>query len=90
MLWITVRASLAASVWDAWPGHAANPWAVATLYDPYFCWVVYKAPSWIRRALWFVIVMGLGNITSASYVLIELFLLAPGEPVHAVLRRHEA
>ena len=51
-LWMTVmtiRTSLAMSLWQAWPAYAANPWAVATLWDAYFgfltfyVWVVYKA-----------------------------------------------
>ena len=38
-LWMTVmtiRTSLAMSLREAWPGYAANPWAVATLWDAYF------------------------------------------------------
>lgn len=38
-LWMTVmtiRTSLAVSLLEAWPSYAANPWAVATLYNAYF------------------------------------------------------
>ncbi len=50
-LWMTVttvRTSLTVSLAVAWPSYAANPWAVATLYDAYFgfltfyVWVAYK------------------------------------------------
>jgi uncharacterized membrane protein YbjE (DUF340 family) len=33
---LTIRTSLAVSLWAAWPSYAANPWAIATLYDAYF------------------------------------------------------
>ena len=35
MIFVTVRASLAISIWEVWDSYAANPWAVATLYDAY-------------------------------------------------------
>lgn len=78
MLAVTVRASLAQSLWDALPGYAANPWAVATLYDAYFgfltfyVWVFYKERSWGLRALWLVLIAGLGNIAMPAYVLMQL------------------
>lgn len=30
MIVLTIRTSLAVSLWAAWPSFAANPWAVAT------------------------------------------------------------
>jgi hypothetical protein len=95
-LWMTVatiRTSLAVSLWDAWDGYAANPWAVATLYDAYcgfltfYVWVVYKERSWGVRILWFVLIMALGNIAMSAYVLIQLFRLRPEEPVERILWR---
>ncbi len=57
-LWMTVltiRTSLTVSLWSAWDSFAANPWAVATLYDAYFgfitfwVWVAYKENTlWSR------------------------------------------
>jgi hypothetical protein len=50
---MTVRTSLAVSIWEAWSSYAANRWAVATLWDAYFgfltfyLWVVYK-----ERNIW--------------------------------------
>ena len=65
---LTIRTSLTVSLWAAWPSYAANPWAVATLYDAYFgfltfyVWVAYKERSMWSRVSWFVLIMGLGNI----------------------------
>jgi hypothetical protein len=93
MVVTTVRTSLAVSLWEAWPGYAANPWAVATLYDAYFgflifyVWVFYKESKAWSRILWFVLIMGLGNIATSLYVLIQLRALRPEEPAEAVLRR---
>ena len=96
-LWMTVatiRTSLAVSLWDAWEGYAASPWAVATLYDAYsgfitfYVWVFYKERGWGARVLWFALIMGLGNIAVSGYVLIQLFRLPAGEPVERILFRH--
>ena len=90
---LTIRTSLSASLWEAWPGYAANPWAVATLYDAYFgfitfyVWVLYKEPRLGPRVLWFLLIMGLGNIATSMYVLIQLLRLKPEEPVESILRR---
>jgi Protein of unknown function (DUF1475) len=50
-------------------------------------WVAYKERSWALRALWFVLIMGLGNIAMSMYVLIELFRLPADQPVERVLWR---
>ncbi len=96
LLWmtvLTVRTSLTVSLWDAWSSFAANPWAVATLYDAYFgfltfyIWVVYKESSLWSRAIWFLLIMGLGNIAISFYMLIQLTRLRRDEPLEAILRR---
>jgi hypothetical protein len=90
MLVVTVRASLAASLWGAWANYAENPWAVATLWDAYcgftifFCWVCYKERSWGVRILWFLLIMALGNIATALYLLIQLFRLGPGDSLESL------
>jgi len=89
----TIRTSLTMSLWAAWDSYAANPWAVATLWDAYsgftifFCWVCYKEREWGARLLWFVLIMGLGNIATSLYLLIQLFRLKADEPAETVLRR---
>ena len=93
MVVVTLRTSLAVSLWSAWDGYAANPWAVATLWDAYcgftifFCWVCYKETGWGARALWLVLIMGLGNIATSLYLLIQLSRLGPDEPVERLLGR---
>ena len=90
---LTVRTSLAVSLWSAWDSFAANPWAVATLYDAYFgfitfwVWVAYKENTWLSRLLWLVLILGLGNIAMSLYVLIQLFRLKPDQSAEALLQR---
>jgi hypothetical protein len=95
-LWMTVltiRTSLAVSLWSALDSFAANPWAVATLYDAYFgfitfwIWVAYKETTLWSRLMWLVLILGLGNIAMSLYVLIQLFRLKPDQSVEALLRR---
>ena len=89
----TIRTSLAVSLWDAWEDYAANPWAVVTLYDAYcgflvfYVWVAYKERQLWAKLVWAVLIMGLGNIATALYVLIQLARLKPHEPVESILRR---
>ncbi|MGA2170990.1 MAG: DUF1475 family protein [Terracidiphilus sp.] len=96
MVVMTIRTGLAVSLRTAWPSYAANPWAIATLYDAYFgfvtfyAWVFYKERRVWTRILWFLLIMGLGNIAMSFYVLIQLFRLRPEEPAAAVLRRRAA
>jgi hypothetical protein len=71
----------------------ASPWAVATLYDAYFgfvtfyIWVACKERNWLAKAVWFLLIMGLGNIAMSLYVLIQLFKLRPEQPAFAILQR---
>lgn len=95
-LWMTVltiRTSLAASLWGAWDSFASNPWAVATLYDAYsgfitfWVWVAYKENTVWSRLLWLVLILGLGNIATSFYVLIQLFRLKPDQSLEILLMR---
>jgi hypothetical protein len=96
MVVMTIRTGLTISLSAAWPSYAANPWAMATLYDAYFgfvtfyAWVFYKERSVWARAFWFLLIMGLGNIAMSFYVLVQLFRLKPEEPAEAILRRQAA
>lgn len=96
MVTVNLRAGLAMNIFDSFPLFSANPWAVATLYDAYcgfltfYLWVAYKERALWSQVLWFVLVMGLGNIGMSAYALKELFRLKPGEPVWAVLQRRTA
>jgi len=93
MVVLTIHTGIGMSLWAAWPSFRANPWAVATLYDAYFgfvtfyVWVFYKERSPGLRFLWFILIMGLGNIAMSFYILIQVFKLEPGETMESILLR---
>ena len=89
--WVSVHKSILASGNEfSW---TVSPWAVATLLDAYFgfltfyVWVAYKERTWAAKAVWFLLIMGLGNIAMSAYVLIQLFRLRPEQPAFAILQR---
>ncbi|MGH8481439.1 MAG: DUF1475 family protein [Nevskiaceae bacterium] len=75
------------------PGAGTHPWFVATLADAYFgflwfwAWIAYKETSNIARAAWLVLVLGLGNIAMAGYMLLQLRKLPAGAGVDRLLLR---
>ena len=94
MVIMTTRTQMQVSFWDfpRWqPQYAANPWAMATLWDAYFgfttffVWLCNKETSMAMRVVWFVLIMALGNIAMSAYVLIQLFKLKPGDSVSDVI-----
>ena len=93
MIVMTVRTSMEVSLWAAWGSFSDNPWAVATLWDAYFgfltffVWVCWKETGTVARAVWFVLIMSLGNIAMSFYVLLQLMRLRDEEPAQAVLWR---
>lgn len=93
MVVMTIRTCLQVSLWEAWRGYSANPWAVATLYDAYagfitfFMWVVYKERTAAARIVWFLLITLLGNIAMSAYVLRELFRLGEDDKVESILWR---
>ena len=89
--WVSMHKSIMASGSEfSW---MSSPWAVATLFDAYFgfitfyVWVAYKERSWAVKIIWFLLIMGLGNMATSSYVLIQLFRLSPEQPAFAMLQR---
>jgi hypothetical protein len=96
MVFVTVRASMAESLFAAMPAYGKSPWAMATLYDAYcgfltfFVWVAYKETGWLTRILWFVLIMALGNIAMSAYVLIQLFRLRPQDGIECLLKKRMA
>ena len=94
----TSWASTQQPVWE-WRGLFDGPdrwWTIATLMDAYygfvtfFVWVCFKERSSIARLGWFVAIMLLGNMAMASYVLLQLARLKPGEPVSSILLRSKS
>lgn len=93
MLGVTTVASFDRSVFEAGVDLWADPWFKATLADAYFgflavyLWIAYKERTWGRRVLWFVLLMLLGNIAVAVYLLIQLFRLPRGSSMEDLLLR---
>ena len=87
MLVVTIKAGLHENLFNA--GRLLDePWMIATLWDAYcgfvtfYVWVAYTETNWGLRVLWFVLIMCLGNIAMAGYVLLRLFRL----PADATMR----
>lgn len=93
MLAVTVLASLDRSVFVAGAELWEDAWFRATLADAYFgflavyLWIAYKERSWSRRLLWFGLLMALGNIAIAVYLLIQLFRLPASAGMEDLLLR---
>jgi hypothetical protein len=93
MLYVTVSASLHQDIVSAtgqlWP----DPWFRATLTDAYcgflffWLWVAWREQSVAKSILWFVLIMALGNIAMAGYILLQLRHLQSGDGVEALLLR---
>lgn len=88
MLTVTGQASLSENLFKIPAQATSDPWFIATLFDAYcgfitfYVWVFYKEKSTLSRFIWFILIMALGNIAMASYVLLKLFKL----PKDAALR----
>ncbi len=92
MLVVTIKAGMHENLFNA--GRILNePWVIATLWDAYcgfvtfYVWVAYKERTFAMRVLWFVLIMCLGNIAMAAYMLIQLFCLPTGATMRELLLR---
>ena len=93
MLAVTISASLDRSLTIAaselWP----ELWFGATLADAYFgfftirIWMAYKETNLGTRLVCFCVVMTLGNIAIAAYLLPLLFQAAPNDPIERIVLR---
>ncbi len=93
MLYVTISASLQQDLISAtrhlWP----DPWFRATLADAYcgflffWLWVAWREHSAAKGALWFILIMALGNLAMASYVLLQIRRLQPGDGIETMLQR---
>lgn len=96
-IWATGHIAIMPTIDDviARPDAGNNPWLVATLFDAYFgflwfwLWVAYKERSWIARGLWLVLILALGNIAMAAYMLLQLWKLPSGATARDLLLRRE-
>lgn len=93
MVAVTAWATKKMSIFDGGPPLLKNPWGVATLADAYlgfitfYAWVAYKERSMVARVVWFVLIMTLGNIAMAFYVLLQLFRIPKDGTVEQLLLR---
>ena len=93
MLWVTSWAGLQCTLWKTPHAVVAHPWFIATMFDTYwgfltfYVWVFYKEPSWMKRSVWFIAILLLGNIAMASYVLNKLFRLPADARMEDLLLR---
>ncbi len=93
MIMVTADASLHESLVNVNPVVLRDPWFIATMFDAYFgfltfyLWVWYRSPDLRSRLIWFVLIMALGNMAMAAYMLIRLFKLAPDANVTDLLLR---
>ena len=96
MLAVTIAASLDRGVFQALGDLWADLWFKATLLDAYFgfitfyLWVAYKEQRIFAKIMWFVLIMCFGNIAMAVYMLIQLFRMAPNEPMETLLLKRTA
>jgi len=92
LLACTIRASLVRSVLDN-GDLMSDVWFQATLLDAYlgfltfYVWVAWKEQTLLRRLIWFVLIMSLGNIAMSAYVILQLILLPPGSHAQEILTR---
>jgi hypothetical protein len=94
MLAVTTWASMQCSILKI-PGEVGgHPWFIATLFDTYwafftfYAWLFYKEASWLRRILWLLAIIFLGNIAMAAYMLWQLGKLPKdATPADLLLRR---
>jgi len=72
----------------------ADPWYRVLLVDAYcgflwfWLWVAWRESSVLRGAVWFVLIMGLGNLATATYLLWQLRRWQPRQGVAGLLLGH--
>ena len=93
MVIVTTYASLGESILQIPAVVTSDRWFQATLFDAYFgfltffVWVAYKEACFWRAALWFVLIMVLGNMAMSAYMLIQLFKVPSTASLREVLLR---
>lgn len=96
--WATGHQSIVVAIRDlvANPAAGNNPWLVATLFDAYFgflwfwLWVAYKETSAVARGVWLLLILLLGNMAMAAYMLLKLWRLPADATVADLLLRPRA
>ena len=81
MLGVTAYASNHTALWKIPSEVGSHPWFIACLVDAYwgfltfYCWVFYREASHLAKAVWLFVILALGNIAMAFYMLRLLFKL---------------
>jgi hypothetical protein len=55
----------------------------------FWLWVAWREQTVTRGALWFLLIMFLGNLAMAGYLLLQLRQLRPGDGIGALLTRQK-
>lgn len=93
MLCVTSWASLIMPFWHTPQAIVSHPWFIATLFDTYFgfltfwLWLAWRESGWVRRILWLIAILALGNIAMSSYMLWIAWRLPSGADMRRVLLR---
>jgi len=96
MLYVTISASLHQDIVSATRVLWIDPWFRATLADAYcgflffWLWVAWREQSPTKGFLWFVLIMALGNLAMAGYLLVQLRSWQPAEGIDSLLRGNHA
>jgi len=75
------------------PAGGTHPWFIATTFDAYFgflwfwAWIAYRETSNAVRGVWLLLILGLGNIAMATYMLLQLRKLPAGASAETLLLR---
>ena len=97
-IWATNHVGVVPAIDDLFshPTTGYNPWFIATLFDAYFgflwfwLWVAYKETHWGLRILWLVLILLLGNMAMAAYMLITVARLPDNARMEDLLLRRKA
>jgi len=96
MLAVTSWASTHVALWEL-PGEIwRHPWFIATLFDAYwgfftfYLWLAWRERTLLRQVVWFVLIVLLGNIAMAGYMLWIVFRLPTSASMADVLLRRSA
>lgn len=97
-IWATGHVSIVPAINDmvANPAAGYTPWFIATLFDAYFAflwfwlWIAYKERNWGVRLIWLVLILGLGNMAMAAYMLIQIIRLPANARFEDLLLRRPA
>lgn len=93
MFAVTIWASSSVAMWNTPREVVTHPWFIATLFDTYFAfliffaWVAYKEDSYLKRLIWLLAILTLGNFAIATYMLIQLFRLPANASIEDLLLR---